>query len=188
MGQALATTSACGVTCPSGEFYCCSQQVRRALGSWTMWGHRAAGSVLSAVTDLAHPWGFAWGGPAAAPTQDSWAMAALWQCHRQGGDARLSQQLGCVSEARSSSCFLVPDRLLKFKAGLVWAQQSKNETNKGGRGSGHSYAKNIPLGAAPWSKLSLFGAQLPKEWDWQHVLCPEIQSWDCDGAAEQTTL
>lgn len=29
---------------------------------------------------------------------DSRAVAALWQCHMQGGDARLSQQLGCLSE------------------------------------------------------------------------------------------
>lgn len=88
--------------------------------------------------------------------------ARLGLCHRQGGDARLPQQLGCLSEARSSSSssFLLPDRSLKFKAGLLQAQRSKNETNKGGRGCGHSYAKTIPLGAAPWSKPSIFGDQL----------------------------
>lgn len=97
------------------------------MGSWRAWGHTAAGqmaSVVSAVTHPAHPWGFAWGGPAPALTQDSWAVAALWQCHRQGGDARLSQQLGCLSEAgrsrsSSSSCFPMPDRPLKFKARLM---------------------------------------------------------------------
>lgn len=32
--QALATTSACGVTCPSGEFDSCSQQVLGPGGQW----------------------------------------------------------------------------------------------------------------------------------------------------------
>lgn len=162
--QALATTSACGVKCPSGEFYCCNQQVLGPGGQWDTGQPRDTqqrgpmASVVSAMTQPPHPWGFACGGPAPAPT---WAVAALWQCHRQGGDARLSQQLGWLSEARSSSSsFLLPDRLLKFKAGLLQAQRSKNATNRGERGCGHSYAKTIPLGSAPWSKPSLFGGQL----------------------------
>lgn len=85
-------------------------------------------SVVSAVMHPAHPWGFAWRGPAPAPTQDSQAVAALQQCHRKGGDTSqllALHQLRYLSEAgwrTSSSCFLVPDRSLKFKSGLVWAR------------------------------------------------------------------
>lgn len=43
-------------------------------------------SVVSAVTNPGHPWGFAWGGLAPAPTRDSRAVAVLWLCHRKGGD------------------------------------------------------------------------------------------------------
>lgn len=139
------------------------------MGSWAVWGHTAVGAdgpcgVTSDTPGSSLGLCLAWAAP--APTRESRAGTALCQCHRQGGDARLSQQLGFLSEARrsstssSSSCFLVPDRSLKFKAGLVWAQQSRNEPNEGGRGCGHSYAKSIPLGAAPWSKRSLFGGQL----------------------------
>lgn len=90
--QALATSSACGVMRPDGEFYSCSQQV---LGPGGQWDPGQCGDtqqqgpmapVVSAVTHPAHPWGFAWRGPAPALTWDSRAVAALWQCHRKGGD------------------------------------------------------------------------------------------------------
>lgn len=84
-GQVLAAISACGVMCPSGEFYCCSQQV---LGPGGQWDPGQSGdtqqqgpmvSVVSAVTHPAHPWG----GPAPAPTGDSQAVAA-WAVPQAG--------------------------------------------------------------------------------------------------------
>lgn len=66
------------------------------MGFWSVWGHTTTGTnglcAGSSDTPSSHlglclfPW-------------DSWAVAALWQCPRQGGDARLSQQLGCLSDA-----------------------------------------------------------------------------------------
>lgn len=111
-------------------------------------------SVVSAVTPPAHPWGSAW------EQQLPLGTGRLWLPCGSATGRRGCQALpaaGILSGASSSS-FLLPDRSLKFKAGLLQAQRSKNETNKGERGCGHSYAKTIPLGAAPWSKLPFWGA------------------------------
>lgn len=136
------------------------------MGSWTVWGHTAKGTkalcgVSSDTPSSSLGLCLGW-----LSSSSHWAQPGCGcpvAVPQAGGDARLSQQLGCLSEASSrssSSSFLLPDRSLKFKAGLLQAQRGKNETNKGGRGCGHRYAKTIPLGAASWSKPSLFGGQL----------------------------
>ena len=96
-------------------------------------------------------------------------MSALWQCRRQGGDTRLSPAAGMsllwgrVEEQQQ--------RLLSGAAAgasRVAAVQGRTGAGLGrqeraGQGRKRLWAqlcKGIPLGAAPWPKCSLFGAQL----------------------------
>lgn len=83
---------------------------------------------------------------------------------RQGGDAWLSPAAGMAllwlggGEAAAAAfwccCRCQPGRC---SSRMGWC---RNEPGRGGRGCGYPYAKSIPLGAALWSKRSLFNAQL----------------------------
>lgn len=98
-------------------------------------------SVVSAVTHPAHTWGFA------CPP----GTAGLWlPCGSATGREEMpgspsSWDVSLSLGRHSSSSFLMPDKSLKFKARLVRPQQSKNETNKGGRGCGRAMPKTSLL-------------------------------------------